>query len=144
MLAELGITNKVPLLGWVFEQEWAMKHNQLLTGFLQASNEAKQLLLLCDEEWQRIRPLTKAENDEVFIALKKEYRARILDKFGPKEIKASKQVFAILAEQGGRNLVGKATSLAAGTFWQTAKINAPLANLPTIDLTNHQVTCPLK
>jgi len=144
MLAELGITNKVPLLGWVFEQEWAVKHNQKLTGFLQASNEAKQLLLQCDEEWQRIRPLTKAENDEVFIALKKEYRARVLDKFGPEEIKATKQIFAILAEQGGRDLVGKATSLAAGTFWQTAEINASLANLPTIDLTIPQITCPLK
>jgi len=143
MLAELGITNKVPLLGWVFEEEWAVQHNPLLTAFLQASNEAKQLLLLCDDEWQRIRSLTKAENDEVFTALKKEYRARILDKMGSEEIKASKQVFAILAEQGGRNLVGKATTLAQGTFWQTAEINKSISNLPEIDSTPPQITCPL-
>mgnify|MGYP000735597799 CR=1 FL=1 len=144
MLAELGITNKVPLLGWVFEQEWALKHNEKLSGFLQASNEAKQLLLLCDEEWQRIRPLTKAENDKVFIALKNEYRTRLLHKFGPEEIKASKQIFNILAEQGGRNLVGKATTLAEGTFWQTAKINPSLFKQVAEYTTNHQATCPIK
>jgi NitT/TauT family transport system substrate-binding protein len=142
MLAELGITNNVPLLGWVFEQEWAIKNNQKLTGFLQASNEAKQILLLCDEEWQRIRPLTKAENDNVFVALKNEYRTRLLHTFGTEEIKASKQVFTILAEQGGRNLVGKATTLAEGTFWQTAKINPSFSKKVTKDTTNHSVTCP--
>ncbi|MDX2370736.1 MAG: ABC transporter substrate-binding protein [Colwellia sp.] len=144
MLAELGITNKVPLLGWVFEQEWAIKNNQKLTGFLQASNEAKQLLLLCDDEWQRIRPLTKAENDKVFLALKNEYRTRLLHKFGAEEMEASKQVFAILSEQGGRNLVGKATTLAEGTFWQTAKINLPNSDQLAKDKTNHQVACPIK
>ena len=142
MLAELGITNNVPLLGWVFEQEWAIKNNQKLTGFLQASNEAKQILLLCDDEWQRIRPLTKAENDNVFIALKNEYRTRLLHKFGTEEMKASKQVFTILAEQGGRNLVGKATSLAEGTFWQTAKSNPSFSKKVVQDTTKHSVTCP--
>jgi len=144
MLAEFGITNKVPLLGWVFEQEWAVKHNEKLSGFLQASNEAKQLLLLCDDEWQRIRPLTKAENDKVFIALKNEYKTRLLHKFGAEEIKASKQVFAILAEQGGRNLVGKATALAEGTFWKTAKINPSPSKQVAEDITNHLATCPIK
>lgn len=144
MLAELGITNKVPLLGWVFEQSWAIEHNQKLTGFLQASKEAQQLLLYCDDEWQRIRPLTKAENDKVFIALKNEYRTRLLDKFGPEEIKASKQIFSVLAEQGGRNLVGKATTLAEGTFWQTAKINPSFAQKIDEVSINHQVTCPIK
>ncbi len=123
MLAEFGVNNKVPLLGWVFEQEWATKHNQAALGFLKASVEAKKLLLFSDKEWQRIRHLTKAENDDAFIALKNEYRARILNKFGAEEVNASQQVFAILAQQGGRNLVGKATKLAEGTFWQTDKVN---------------------
>lgn len=144
MLTELGITNKVPLLGWVFDQEWAAKHNQKITGFLQASNEAKRLLLFCDEEWQRIRSLTKAENDEVFIALINEYRTRLLHKFGTEEMKASKQVFRILAQQGGRDLVGKATSLAEETFWQTDKTNLPFTNSLAEGSTNHQMACPIK
>lgn len=145
MLAELGITTKVPLLGWVFDQDWAAKDNQKLTGFLQASNEAQQLLLLCDDEWQRIRPLTKAENDKVFIALKNEYRTRLLHKFGTEELKASKQVFTILAQQGGRDLVGKATTLADETFWQTDRINLSVSKKLTEGSANRQATtCPLK
>ncbi|WP_210725559.1 ABC transporter substrate-binding protein [Candidatus Colwellia aromaticivorans] len=144
MLAELGITNKVPLLGWVFEQAWAIEHKQKLTSFLQASKEAQQLLLYCDDEWQRIRPLIKAENDKVFLALKNEYRIRLLDKFGPEEIKASKQIFSVLAEQGGRNLVGKATILAEGTFWKTNKVNPSFDKKIADDLIGHQITCPLK
>ncbi len=118
MLAEFGIETKIPLLGWVFDQAWANEHPEAITRFLQASLEAKQILLSSDEEWQRIRPLIKAENDEVFSLLKKDYRAGLLGEFGAKEIKASQQVFEILAEQGGSALVGKATALSDGTFWR--------------------------
>lgn len=118
MLTELGIEGKIPLLGWVFEQTWANEHPKALTRFLQASLEAKQLLFSSDKEWQRIRPLIKAENEAVFTLLKQDYRAGLLREFGSKEITASQRVFEILAEQGGSALVGKATALSKGTFWQ--------------------------
>lgn len=143
MLAELGVTNNVPLLGWVFEQEWAAKNNQKLTGFLKASSEAQMLLLFCDKEWQRIRPLTKAEDDEVFSALKQEYRTRLLHKFGTEERQASKQVFEILAQQGGRNLVGKATTLAEETFWKTDRVNLPFSTNQAESVINQQSKCAL-
>jgi len=144
MLAELGITHNVPVLGWVFDKAWATEHNQKLTGLLKASNEAKQRLLLCDNEWQRIRHLTKAENDEVFNALKKEYRTILLRSFSSEEKEASRQVFAILAEQGGRDLVGKATTLAEETFWQTDSINLPTTEEINKNLAKHQAICTLK
>jgi len=144
MLKEFGINNNVPLLGWVFDQNWAIEKQSLLTAFLKASKEAKQLLLLCDEEWQRIRRLTKAENEAVFTALKDEYRRRALHRFTADEIKASEQIFAILAQQGGRNLVGKATTLAKETFWQTNKVNLPSSTKVAKDFINAQVTCPVK
>ena len=127
MLAELGIETKIPLLGWVFDQAWANEHPEAITRFLQASLEAKKILLSSDEEWQRIRPLIKAENDEVFSLLKKDYRAGLLHEFGSKEIEASQQVFDILSEQGGSALVGKATALSDGTFWRNN----------TLDKTSH-------
>lgn len=117
MLTELNIEGQIPLLGWVFDQQWANKHPNALTRFLQASAEAKKTLLSSDKEWQRIRPLIKAENSEVFTLLKKDYRAGLLREFGHKEIAASQRVFEILAEQGGRALVGNATALSQGTFW---------------------------
>ncbi|KGJ87544.1 ABC transporter substrate-binding protein [Colwellia psychrerythraea] len=122
MLAEFGIDTQIPLLGWVFEQAWANEHPEAITRFLQASLEAKQILLSSDDEWQRIRSLIKAENTEVFNSLKKDYRAGVLREFGDKELAASQQVFDILAEQGGSALVGKATALSDGTFWRNDRL----------------------
>ena len=118
MLAEFSVEGQVPLLGWVFDQTWADEQPKAVTRFLKASLEAKQILFSSELEWQRIRPLIKAENAEVLSALKKDYRAGLLRQFGTKEIAASKQVFDILAEQGGSALVGKATALSDGTFYR--------------------------
>lgn len=118
MLLGLGVNAKIPLLGWVFDQTWANNNPNAIERFLQASMEAKQILLSSEEEWQRIRHLTKAENETVFNTLKKDYREGVLHHFSNKEIDASAHVFNILAKQGGRALVGKATELDTGTFWQ--------------------------
>ncbi len=140
MLSELGISGQVPLLGWIFDRQWATEQNEALTAFLQASKEAKQRLLLCDEEWQRIRHLTKADNDDVFIALKNEYRNRLLKKFSTEELNASQQVFTILAKQGGRDLVGKATTLAEKTFWKSQN-NHPIKSKSTKNPSNRHAIC---
>ncbi|MFT6898689.1 MAG: NitT/TauT family transport system substrate-binding protein [Paraglaciecola sp.] len=129
MLAELDIDADVPLLGWVFEQQWAQQNPDKISRFLQASLEAKQILYSSDAEWDRIRNLTKAENDSVFLALKDAYRAGLIHQFGARELKASEQIFSVLAEQGGQALVGQATSLDAGTFWAFDK--RELTPLPT-------------
>ena len=135
MLTEFGIETNVPLLGWVFDQVWANEQPEAVTRFLLASREAKQILVSSDGEWNRIRPLLKAENDEVFTALKKDYRSGLLGEFGTKEMEASKQVFNILAEEGGHALVGKATSLSDGLFWRPSQL-AYLMNLSTINTAN--------
>lgn len=127
MLEELGIDNEVPLLGWVFDQQWAAENPQALLAFLRASLEAKQLLYSSDQEWQRIRGLTKAESPEVFAALKTNYRAGLLRQFGDKEIAAARGIFSILAEQGGSSLVGRANALSDGTFWQSSEITLAIA-----------------
>ncbi|MEY8216082.1 MAG: ABC transporter substrate-binding protein, partial [Colwellia sp.] len=136
MLTELGVNNNLPLLGWVFDQTWADSNNQAVTGFIQASIEAKKILLSSDEEWLRIKPLTKAENPQVFTTLKNGYRDIILRKFGQEEIKASQKVFTILAKQGGQTLVGKATMLDKDTFWHNSNVNLALPsniNVPGSD-----------
>ena len=123
MLLELDIESEIPLLGWVFNQAWAERQPKTIVRFLQASLEAKEILSTSEREWDRIRPLLKAENSDVFLALKTAYRAGILREFGTREIEASKQVFNILAEQGGTDLVGKASTLSDGLFWQNSHLN---------------------
>lgn len=127
IMAGLGVSGSVPLLGWVFEEQWAAQNRDALVGFLRSSYAAKAILDGNEDEWQRIRPLTKAEDDKTLAALRDSYRLGIPRQFGEPELTAARQVFSLLAKEGGRDLVGRSNELTAGTFWMET---APQSLLP--------------
>lgn len=118
ILPALGMQRPVPLIGWVFREEWAEQHQQAVEGFLQASAAAKTKLETSDAEWQRLKPLMKVKTDAEWVELRDAYRAGIPRCFGEADIEAAKQMFAILADIGGEKLVGKQQTLSEGTFWR--------------------------
>jgi NitT/TauT family transport system substrate-binding protein len=115
-IAELGAASVPPQLGFVFFQAFVDDNPELIAAFADASRAAKELLQ-GDAEWDRVRPLTKAEDDATFEALKRRFREGIIEHWGEQERADAAQVYAILAELGGEQLVGGATALAPGTFW---------------------------
>jgi NitT/TauT family transport system substrate-binding protein len=115
-IAELGVDSVPPQLGYVFFQSFAEGHPELIAAFADASRAAKELLK-GDAEWERIRPLTKAEDDATFEALKRRYREGIIEHWGEQERADAAEVYGVLADLGGEELVGGATELAPGTFW---------------------------
>lgn len=117
MLPALGIKRVPPLIGWVFSEAWATKNPPAVKGFLDSLRAAKAILAAFDAEWARLRPLTKAEDDATFVALREGYRAGIPKSFGPEDVAAAEATFAVLARLGGAKLVGEARMLASGTFW---------------------------
>lgn len=117
ILKALGIEQAVPLIGWVFRQGWADAHADAIRGFLQASRDAKQLMANSDTEWERLRPLMKAEDDGIFTALRDAYREGIPQCFGPGEMEAARATLTILTELGGKDLVGKVSGWDDGVFW---------------------------
>jgi NitT/TauT family transport system substrate-binding protein len=116
-IAELGVASVPPQLGYVFAESFAEQHPELIAAFADASRAAKQLLLT-DAEWERIRPLTKAPDDATLAALKRRFQQGIIDHWGEVQQAEAAQLYAILAKLGGEELVGGATELAPGTFWQ--------------------------
>ena len=114
---ELGIATDVPIIGYVFSEAWAGKNGEAVQGFLRASQAAKAIMSKSDEEWQRLAPLTKAEDDATLTALRDGYRAGIPTAWGTAERDDAAKVYDILAKLGGRELVGDSPHLAAGTFW---------------------------
>lgn len=114
--AELGIEGEVPQLGYVFHESFADENQALVLAFVEASREAKALLQ-GDEEWERIRPMTKAEDDATFEALKRRFREGIPASFGDDEKASAGELYAILVEVGGEELVGPSKTLDPGTFW---------------------------
>jgi len=123
VLRELGIDQPLPLLGWVFKEGWAAEKPAAIVGLLRASFAAKRVLADSDSEWERIRPLTKAEDDEMLVAIRDAFREGIPKQFGAAERQAAERVFAILAREGGAELVGSSDALQPGTFWAGFQIS---------------------
>ena len=115
---QLGVGLDVPQLGYVFSEAWAAAHTASVQGFAQASKAAKAILAESDAEWDRIRPLTRAEDEAVFAALMQRFRDGIVTEWGPAEKEAATEFYDILVELGGADLVGRATELVPGTFWE--------------------------
>lgn len=124
VLSELGVATPIPLVGWVFDQEWADAHRDAVAGFFRASRAAKRMMLESDAEWDRLRPLMKVRDDAEFRALREAYRAGIPRRFGAPEVEAARRVFEILAREGGEALVGSSRILSPGTFWNVDEFGA--------------------
>lgn len=118
ILQGLGVEGELPMVGWVFREDWATKNRPALEAFLRASAKAKQAMRESDTVWADIRSLTQAEDDATFTALKQGFRAGIPTADVAGAERTARNVFRILADEGGTDLVGSATALPAGTFWR--------------------------
>ncbi len=120
VLPSLGVGDELPLIGYVFSESWARENPDALAGFLAATQEARQILADDDVEWERIRKRTGAKSDAILYALRDAFRAGIpdpnKDSSGP-----INRAFAVLAEIGGRSLVGQHPEIADGTLWTPAQ-----------------------
>ncbi len=117
ILKGLGIDKPIPLLGWVFREDWANANSAAVRNFLAASYEAKSILASADAPWEQLRPKMRAENDAVFKILRANFRAGIPTCSDQSSMTAVAETFKILADTGGEKLVGKSKALSAGTFW---------------------------
>jgi NitT/TauT family transport system substrate-binding protein len=113
----LGVPADTPQLGYVFPEDWADQHAELVQAFARASLAAKAIMDQSDGEWERLRSLTKAEDDATLDALKRRYREGIVRSWGDQERQAAASLYGALAELGGEELVGSSPVLVDGTFW---------------------------
>jgi len=118
VLGGLGIDRELPMVGWVFKEDWARQNSAAVEGFFKASSEAKRIMADSDAEWERLRPLMRAEDEATFLALREGFRAGIPAGSVEQAEKAARQAFVVLAREGGKPLVGSASELAPGVFWQ--------------------------
>ncbi|MCG8325114.1 MAG: ABC transporter substrate-binding protein, partial [Thiotrichales bacterium] len=117
MLKDLGINEAIPLLVWIFREDWADKNNEALTAFLDASYSAKKILANSDEEWSRINSLTRIKDSQTLQAVRKTYLTGVPTRFGEGEKESASVLFSLLSGLAGKKLVGEKPVLNTGTFY---------------------------
>lgn len=113
----LGLDPDTPLLGYVVKGETLENSPELVAGLANASRAAKEILATDHAEWDRIRGRMNAKTDAQFDALKAGFRAGIPAPT-PIDQEAAAKMLALMAKVGGSDLVGKATQLPEGTFFE--------------------------
>lgn len=111
----LGLSSETPLLGYVVKRETLREHSAAVAGFAAASRRAKEILASDDAEWDRLRPAMRAESDADFQALIEGFRAGIPGG-APVDIDAAAALLEVMAELGGKELVGNATNVTPELF----------------------------
>jgi NitT/TauT family transport system substrate-binding protein len=117
VLKGLGVDAPLPNLGLVFKQSWGDAHRPALDAFLKASAEARDQLCTNDNAWNKVASLTQEKDPRRQTALRKEYCAGLVKRFGDPEKQAVAKIYAILRQTAGVELTGKSEKLPEGIFW---------------------------
>lgn len=115
-IVALGASGPVSSLGYVFHDAWAKAHPDAVTGFIQASTEAKAIMAASDAEWDRLAPVVKADGVDLTV-LRDRYREGIPGRTVAQEAQDAEKLYAVLMKLGGEKLVGPSPKLMPGTFW---------------------------
>ena len=117
ILPQLGAKGAVSAVGYVFEESWAASHRDAVARFIAMTRKAKQLLVTSDAAWDRIAPLTGATDPAMLKTYRDRYRDGIPRRTIDDEEADARVLYRVLADIGGRDLVGPAAELDPGTFY---------------------------
>jgi NitT/TauT family transport system substrate-binding protein len=121
LLPAFGAKGRTAMIGYVFDEDWAATHRDLVTRFLSVTAKAKEILASSDTDWQTIAPLTGAQDEATLRAYRDRYREGIPRRPVAAEEADARILYGVLAAIGGRDLVGPAAELSPGTYYKDAR-----------------------
>lgn len=120
--AALGSTGPVSAIGYVFSDEWAAQNPDAAKGFVLASRDTKKLLNDSDDEWARLGSSGAIKDKGAALTtLRDRFREGIPTRSVEEEIDDAGNLYKVLAELGGKKLVGDSPVMVDGTYWPALK-----------------------
>jgi NitT/TauT family transport system substrate-binding protein len=116
----LGLQQPVGLIGYTFSEEFAASHRSMIDRFIAITEQADDIMLRSDGEWEALRPLMNAEDEPTFKAYRDQTRAGIPRRPIAEEEADARRLFKALANIGGPELVGPSQELDPGLYYQPA------------------------
>jgi len=120
ILPRLGAKGRTAMVGYVFNESWGNAHPEQLARFIAMTRAAKEILSTSDSEWEKIQSLTGATDEATLHAYRDRYREGIPRRPVAEEEADARALYHVLAEVGGRELVGPAPQLDPDTFYRAA------------------------
>jgi NitT/TauT family transport system substrate-binding protein len=121
ILNALGIQNPIPILGYIFDQQWARQHADILDSFLTASQQAADLLCTSDKAWQANLPNTKTADPATQKLLRKGYCDGRVSSWGLAEKSAILDAYEILAKMSKGRLLSSSEPTDMNVFWKKSE-----------------------
>src|SRR5712664_2901924 len=118
LLPKLGAKGRIAMVGYVFDEGWESANRGAVSRFVAMTRAAKEILAASDAEWEKIAPLTGATDAATLHAYRDRYREGIPRRPVTDEEADARVLYRVLAEIGGRELVGPAPELQPGTFYR--------------------------
>jgi NitT/TauT family transport system substrate-binding protein len=118
LLPKLGAKGRTAMIGYVFDEKWANANQDKISRFIAMTHAAKDILSTSDAEWEKIAPLTGAPDAATLRAYRDRYREGIPRRPVADEEADARILYRVLADIGGRELVGPARELDSGTFYR--------------------------
>jgi NitT/TauT family transport system substrate-binding protein len=116
----LGAKGPVGMLGYAFNGDWAKRNRSTVDRFLEATRSAKEILVSSEPEWQRLAATIRIGDANALAIYRQRYSEGILRRSLAQEETDTRTLYGVLADIGGRELVGPARELPAGTFYSPA------------------------
>jgi NitT/TauT family transport system substrate-binding protein len=117
ILPKLGAKGRIAMIGYVFDEGWGNANKDVVARFIAMTRKAKEILSTSDAEWEKIAPLTGAADAATLRAYRNRYREGIPRRPIADEEADARVLYRVLADIGGRELVGPAQELEPGTFY---------------------------
>jgi NitT/TauT family transport system substrate-binding protein len=117
ILPKLGARGRTAMVGYVFDEGWGSANRDVVARFIAMTRAAKEILTTSDAEWENVAPLTGATDAATLHAYRDRYREGIPRRPIADEEADARVLYRVLAEMGGRELVGQARELDPGTFY---------------------------